>query len=338
MRRYFQKKFCCVESNVVLGFKGLKWELSHISLKELLNQSLVENGIPVRPKLEGKEPQSALFAAQNCPASQRALKKPPWGEFHMEAFVLWQELDSVGKHYWTRNRQEQALQWLWLPLFSLTLSQFLREDEKAQWQQKALLRKELRDLRKGENTSSTPGENCCDTAGNVINKSLCCIFASWTVLCFNGSWGRRARLGEVRSHYTTLNSLPFRALQWAFKPSSLLFSCPFSQPHQILSRNCICSLKIFLAVLSFISPPGTKKFCKPAVKMKRLFAFYHTMRKVLIFLCCFENCKHMGIWRCLKNIRMTRKMQTILIRSNIHYIQSTEMKRGRCKKKRKFSN
>lgn len=107
MRRYFQKKFCCVESNVVLGFKGLKWELSHISLKESLNQSLVENHIPVRPKLEVKEPQSALFAAQNCPASQRALKKPPWGEFHCShgSFCF---VTGIGLSGQTLLNQEQA--------------------------------------------------------------------------------------------------------------------------------------------------------------------------------------------------------------------------------------
>lgn len=118
---------------------------------------------------------------------------------------------------------------------------------------------------------------------------------------------------------TTLNSLPFRALQLAFKFSGLLFWCPFSQSHQILSHNCICSFKIFLAVLFWIFPPGTKKFCKPAVKMQRVFTLYHAKMKVLIFLCCFENCKHMGILRGLKNIRMTRKMQTIVVRSRSEY-------------------
>lgn len=171
MRRYFQKNICCVESNVVLGFKGLKWELSHISLKELLNQSLVENYIPVRPKLEGKEPQSALFAAQNCPASQRALKKPPWGGFHCShgSFCL---MTGVGLSGQTSLNQDSAGTGTAVALtptvFSYTFS-VLREDEKAQWQQKALLRKELRELGKGEHTSSTPWENCCGTAGNVIS-------------------------------------------------------------------------------------------------------------------------------------------------------------------------
>lgn len=82
MKRYFQKNLLC-------GIKCCTWfqrspmrAKSHISLKELLNQSLVEYYIPVRSKLEGKEPQSAMFAAQDRPASQRALKTPPWGEFH----------------------------------------------------------------------------------------------------------------------------------------------------------------------------------------------------------------------------------------------------------------
>lgn len=150
----------------------------------------------------------------------------------------------------------------------------------------------------------------------MLLPHLCVEFSHHGQFCLSMVHGEEGQgLEKWGPINTTLNSLPFRALQWVFKLSGLLFWGPFSQSHQILSRNCICSFKIFLAVLFCISPPGTKKFCKPAIKMKRVFALYHTKKKVLIFLCCFENCKHMAILRGLKNIKMTRKMQTIVIRS-----------------------
>lgn len=146
----------------------------------------------------------------------------------------------------------------------------------------------------------------------MLLHSLCCIFTSWTVLVLVVHGEKGQGLEKWSPISTTLNSLPFRALQWASKLAGLLFWCPFSQSHQILSPNCICSFKIFLAVLFCISPPGTKKFCKPAVKMKRVFTFYHAKRKVLILLCCFENHKREKL-RGLKNNKMATKMQTIVI-------------------------
>lgn len=291
-----------MEPNVVLGFKGLKWELSHISQKEFLNQSLVENYIPVRSKLEGKEPQSATFAALNCPASQRALRRPPWGEFHCShgSFCL---MTGVGLSWSgeTSLNQDSAgtgtgsAMALTPTGFSHTFSV-----SKGRWKSSVAAkssaeeRTEVLEKRRTHKLSSWREllwyyRKCC----SIISVLLFHTHGQFCVLMAHGE--EEQGLEKWGPINTTLNSLPFRALQWAFKLSGLLFWCPFSRSHQILSHNCICSCKIFLAVLFCISTPGTKKFCEPVVKMKRVLALYHTKRQVLIFLCCFENCKHMGI-------------------------------------------
>lgn len=103
------------KKNLLCGIKCYTWfqrsqmrAKPHIFLKELLNQSLAESYTPVRSKLEGKKPHSAMSAAQNCPASQRALKKNTLGGISMFTWKLLYGRSWTQLHHWARIQQESA--------------------------------------------------------------------------------------------------------------------------------------------------------------------------------------------------------------------------------------
>lgn len=146
-------------------------------------------------------------------------------------------------------------------VFSYTFSQFLRENEKAQWQQKALLRKELRDLRRGEHTSSTPVENCCDTTGNVTSQSVL-HFHIMDSSCFSGSWGKKRSEVPLTPLWIPFPSEHFNGLP------NLQVSCFDALSHSLIkfcliivfallrfSWQC-CSASLLLGPRNFVNQKG----------------------------------------------------------------------------------